>query len=195
MEENKKKNHSLTISISLIIFLIIGLTIVYFVKKINDPWPQNRVWQSDKTVEENIIDIRERTVEKHGEHYEIDIYVLSSFDDHPEFFLVQVGDYMHHIVLYYRGEYYNIHGGGGYSFWARLNVLENSEYQIYCAPDFYAYKHQGIMYVISMRGYMFEEDYNIENFKNNSVDEENYKYYILNERDISQLGNKWNPIY
>ena len=148
MEENKKKNHSLTISISLIIFLIIGLTIVYFVKKINDdPWPKNRVWQSDKTVEENIIEIRERTVEKYGENREIDIYVLSSFDDHPEYFLVQVGDYMHHIVLYYRGEYYRMYGGGGgYSFWARLNVLENPDYQIYYAPNsHYAYKHQGIM--------------------------------------------------
>ena len=94
--------------------------------------PKTRVWNSAYTEEEHIQNVRERASYRLPDGEAFNVYVLYSFDDKPEYFLVERTDVdAHQIIMVVQDEYYIIWDENYISLWRHLGILDNNEYKKY----------------------------------------------------------------
>ena len=109
--------------------------------------PKTRVWNSAYTEEEHIEEISTKMASIYGQDVEISIYTLYSFDNHPEYYLVEVPEKdVHRIILCYNDAYYNFHVKSGSSWYANLNLLDDPECKLYAGYACVAYEKDGKYY-------------------------------------------------
>ena len=132
-------------TVILIIFLLVS--IYFFTNNRSQFNADKRIWNSLFTEKEHLEKVNNIMVKIYGDDVKLTIYTLYSFDEHPEYYLVEIPEEdEHRIVLCYKDEYYDFHVGQGLSWWARQGIIENDEYKKYAGPTSLAYKYNGAFY-------------------------------------------------
>ena len=120
------------VMMSIAVLMMVDKIQDYNYKKYLDSLPEYRIWNSAYTEEEHIQNVRERASYRLPDGEAFNVYVLYSFDDKPEYFLVERTDVdAHQIIMVVQDEYYIIWDENYISLWRHLGILNNNEYKKY----------------------------------------------------------------
>ena len=153
----KPQNKHIYITIIACWVVMLSIAVLMIVDKIQDykkyldSLPEYRIWNSAYTEEEHIEEISTKMASIYGQDVEISIYTLYSFDNHPEYYLVEVPEKnVHRIILCYNDAYYDFHDESGPSWYANLNLLDDPECRLYAGYAYVAYEKDGKYYGTSI---------------------------------------------